>query len=281
MKKILALCLTTLLALSVTACQKPSEEPPTSPDNDTTQEGEEGADASQAALTYDKIIVGLDDTFAPMGFRDENGELTGLDVELAKAVSEEIGIPFDLQPIDWSMKEAELMNGNIDLIWNGYTITPARQEKVLFSSPYLKNKQIVVTMADSDIKTLADLKDKNIAVQAESSALDAIESKPEIRDSFKSLITLETNDLCLRDMESGRSDAVVADEVLLRYYISQKGPENYNVLEEDFGDEEYGIGARKDDGALIDAVNAALAELKANGKSAEISEKWFGADIIE
>lgn len=279
MKKLFALCLTALMVLSVTACQKPAETP--APEEQGTTETDAPEEEESAALDYEKIIVGLDDTFAPMGFRDENGELTGLDVELAKAVSEQVGIPFELQPIDWSMKEAELMNGNIDLIWNGYTITPAREEKVLFSKPYLKNKQIVVTMADSDIKTLADLKDKNIAVQAESSALDAIESKPEIRDSFKSLITLETNDLCLRDMESGRSDAVVADEVLLRYYISQKGPENYNVLEEDFGDEEYGIGARKDDGALIDAVNTALTELKANGKAAEISEKWFGADIIE
>lgn len=279
MKKLFALCLTALMVLSVTACQKPAETP--APEEQGTTETDAPKEEESAALDYEKIIVGLDDTFAPMGFRDENGELTGLDVELAKAVSEQVGIPFELQPIDWSMKEAELMNGNIDLIWNGYTITPAREEKVLFSKPYLKNKQIVVTMADSDIKTLADLKDKNIAVQAESSALDAIESKPEIRDSFKSLITLETNDLCLRDMESGRSDAVVADEVLLRYYISQKGPENYNVLEEDFGDEEYGIGARKDDGALIDAVNTALTELKANGKAAEISEKWFGADIIE
>lgn len=279
MKKLFALCLTALMVLSVTACQKPAETP--APEEQGTTETDAPEAEESAALDYEKIIVGLDDTFAPMGFRDENGELTGLDVELAKAVSEQVGIPFELQPIDWSMKEAELMNGNIDLIWNGYTITPAREEKVLFSKPYLKNKQIVVTMADSDIKTLADLKDKNIAVQAESSALDAIESQPEIRDSFKSLITLETNDLCLRDMESGRSDAVVADEVLLRYYISQKGPENYNVLEEDFGDEEYGIGARKDDGALIDAVNTALTELKANGKAAEISEKWFGADIIE
>lgn len=280
MKKLLALCLTALLALSVTACSKPAETaPPT--DETAVVEKEKLKDRTGNIVKYEKIVVGLDDTFAPMGFRDENGELAGLDVDLANAVSEQMGIPFELQSIDWSMKETELLNGNIDLIWNGYTITPERKEKVLFTAPYLKNKQVVVTMADSDIKTLADLKDKNIAVQAESSALGAIDSKPEIRDSFKALVTLETNDLCLRDMESGRSDAVVADEVLLRYYIAQKGAEKYNILEEDFGDEEYGIGARKEDAALVDAINAALAGLKVNGKSAEISTKWFGADIIQ
>lgn len=275
-KRVLSLCLFAIMAVSMMAgCSSKQEET-----NKTGQESQSDTEKNQK-LNYEEIVVGLDDTFAPMGFRDEDGELTGLDVELAKAVSEELGIPFKLQPIDWSMKETELINKNIDLIWNGYSITSERKEKVLFTNPYLKNKQIVVTMADSDINKLSDLAGKVVAIQAESSAVDAVNTKPEIKDSFQEVALFETNNDCLMDLEAGRSNAVVADEVLIRYYISQKGEEKYKILDEDFGQEEYGIGARKDDQALIDAVNGAISTLKENGKAAEISTKWFGSDIIE
>lgn len=241
----------------------------------------EGENSGEGTLDYDKIIVGLDDTFAPMGFRDENGELTGVDVELAKAVSEELGIPFEFQPIDWSMKETELNNGTVDLLWNGYSITEERKQVVSFTDPYLENKQIVVTMADSDINSIADLAGKTVAAQDMSSAVAAIDAQPEVKDTFGELVTFETNDQCLRDLEAGRSDAVVADEVLVKYYISQKGAEKYKILDEDFGEEEYGIGARKDDTALVEAINGAMDSLKEKGTTKEIGEKWFGDDIIK
>ena len=257
--------------------EETTQEETTTEEETSTQEGEETA----YDIGYDKLIIGLDDTFAPMGFRDENGDLVGFDVELAQAVAEELGVEIEFQPIDWSMKETELNNGNVDLLWNGYSITEERKEQVLFSKPYLNNRQIVVVMADSDIQSLADLNGKVVAAQAESSAVTAIDSMPEIRDTFQELATFETNNDCLMDLEAGRSDAVVADEVLVRYYISQKGEENYRILEEDFGDEEYGIGARKDDTALIEGINAALTILKENGKGGEISTKWFGEDILQ
>ncbi len=166
------------------------------------------------------------------------------------------------------------------MIWNGYTITEERKQKVAFSQPYLNNRQVVVTMADSDINTLADLAGKTVAAQAESSAVDAINTKPEIAETFKSLGEFETNDQCLMDLEAGRTDAVVADEVIIRYYVSKKGEEKYKILEEDFGKEEYGIGVRQEDTALLEALNVALDELKENGTTKEISEKWFGSDII-
>lgn len=271
-KKLLALGLTLVMAMGVFAgCG-----------NTETTTNENNTEVSdETSLDYDKVIVGLDDTFAPMGFRDENGELTGADVELAKAASEVIGVPFEFQPIDWSMKETELNNGTVDVLWNGYSITDERKEVVNFTDAYFENRQIVVTMADSDINTIADLADKTVAAQDMSSAVAAIDAKPEIKDTFKELVTFETNDQCLRDLEAGRSDAVVADEILVKYYISQKGAEKYKILEEDFGEEEYGIGVRKDDTALLNALNEALDTLKENGTSKEIGEKWFGDDIIK
>lgn len=272
-KRILSICMAAMMVLGMAACGNSSQPEVQAPE-------EEQATAEENTLNYDKIVVGLDDTFAPLGFRDEEGNLVGVDVELMEATGEIMGIPFELQPIDWSMKETELANKNIDMIWNGYTITEERKEKVAFSQPYLNNRQVVVTMADSDINTLADLTDKTVAAQAESSAIDAINAKPEIAQTFKSLGEFETNDQCLMDLEAGRTDAVVADEVIIRYYVSKKGEEKYKILEEDFGKEEYGIGVRKEDTQLLEALNVALDTLKENGTTKEISEKWFGSDII-
>ncbi len=276
-KRILGLCMAAIMTVAMSACSSNTQTTQQPVENtEETIQTEQG----DTALSYDKIVVGLDDTFAPLGFRDEEGNLQGVDVELMEAASEIIGIPFELQPIDWSMKETELANKNIDLIWNGYTITEERKEKVAFSQPYLNNRQVVVTMADSDINTLADLAGKTVAAQAESSAVDAINSKPEIAETFADLGEFETNDQCLIDLEAGRTDAVVADEVIIRYYVSKKGAENYKILEEDFGTEQYAIGVRQEDTALLEAVNAALDTLKENGTTKTISEKWFGSDII-
>ncbi|MDI9494859.1 MAG: amino acid ABC transporter substrate-binding protein [Bacillota bacterium] len=223
----------------------------------------------------EELIMGLDDTFAPMGFRDEKGELVGFDVDLANEVAERIGMTIKFQPIDWSMKENELNAGNIDLIWNGYTITPERQEKVAFTKPYLENSQVIVVLADSDIKTKADLAGKNVAVQAESSALDAINSEPEVAAGFGSLVEFSTNNEAFIDLDSGRTDALVVDEVNARYYMKQIGEEKYRVLEEDFGDEEYGIGLRKEDTELLKKVNDAMDEMKEDGTYDAIYAKWF------
>lgn len=254
----------------------------TAPENSEAEESAEEPAAS-SALDKDTLILGFDDTFAPMGFKDENGDIVGFDIDLANAICEEMGKEIEFQSIDWSMKEAELNNGNIDFIWNGYSITDERKEQVAFGTPYLKNRQIVVTMADSDINTLADLAGKSVGAQTQSSAEDAINAKPEIRDTFTDgkAITYESNNDVLMDLEAGRLDAVVADEILVRYYISKKGADKYKILDEDFGEEEYGVGMRKDDTALVDAFNTAYAALKEEGKLAEISNKWFGEDITE
>ena len=269
--KVLALLIAALMLFSMAGCgSKPVN----------SAKGEASGSETDG-LEYDKIIVGLDDTFAPMGFRDKNGDLTGFDIDLANSVSEILGIPFEFQPIDWSVKETELNNKNIDLIWNAYTMTPERKEKVLFTEPYLENSQIVLVMAGSDISSLADLAGKTVAAQAESSAVDAINSKPEVRDTFKELVTFDTHNECLLDLEAGRTDAVVGDEVLIDYYVSQKGADKYKILGENFGNELYGIGGRKEDTALISAIDNAIDTLKESGKGEEISVKWFGIDKLK
>ncbi len=186
-----------------------------------------------------------------------------------------MGVTINFQPIDWSMKETELNAGNIDFIWNGYTITDSRKEKVDFSQTYLENSQIIVVLAGSDVKTKAELAGKSVAVQAESSALDAVNTDPEFVSSLKELVEFSTNNEAFMDVEAGRSEALVVDEVLARYYMKQKGQEKYRVLEENFGDEEYAVGLRKSDTELMKKLNEAFDQMRSDGAYENIYAKWF------
>ncbi|MGG4204132.1 amino acid ABC transporter substrate-binding protein [Paenibacillus jamilae] len=225
-----------------------------------------------------KLIIGIDDKFAPMGFRDENNELTGFDIDYAKAAGEQMGKQVEFQPIDWSAKESELNSGRIDLIWNGYTITDERKEKVLFTKPYLKNSQVIVIPATSSLSKLADLTGKTVGLQTLSSAADALDANP-IKSKLKQVSEFPDNVLALTDLKTGRLDAVVIDEVVAKYYMS-KEQGTYKLLDESLAPEEYGIGVKKGNEELLTQLQSALDELHKNGKAAEISKKWFGEDKV-
>ncbi len=229
-----------------------------------------------------KIVVGLDDTFVPMGFRDNAGNLVGFDVDMAREAIERMGMEIEFQPIDWNLKEQELDTGNIDLIWNGYSINDERKEKVNFTNPYLDNQQIIVALSSSDIENKDDLLDRIVCTQNSSSALQAIENEG-ARASFKDgdIVLFDTYTEAFLDLEAGRVDVVVADEVLAKYYISERGQDKFKVVDGDFGDEEYGVGVRKGDTTLLENLNKALDEMKSDGKAAEISKKWFGDNIVK
>ncbi|MEH7388872.1 amino acid ABC transporter substrate-binding protein [Bacillus sp. JJ1474] len=234
--------------------------------------------SSNASTKNNEIIIGIDDKFAPMGFRDKDNNLVGFDIDYAKAAVEKMGKEVKFQPIDWKTKESELSSGRIDLIWNGYTITDKRKEMVLFTKPYLANAQVIATKADSDISTLADLDGKVIGLQSLSSASDALNANP-IKDSIKSVSEYADNVLALSDLKSGRVDAVIIDEVVIDYYMAQEEG-TFKVLDESLAPEEYGVGVKKGNDELLKELQKALDELSADGTAAEISEKWFGEDKV-
>ena len=223
------------------------------------------------------IIVGLDNTFVPMGFVDKNGELTGFDVDLAKEAFKRMGYTPKFQNIDWSMKEQSLDNKNVDCLWNGYSITEKRKEKVAFSEPYLKNEQIAITLAKNPYKKLEDLKNQSVGTQTASSSYDAIEKDKDFLNIIKDKtpVTYDTFDKALRDLEIGRTKAVVGDEVLLKYYMKQRGVSKYRVLDGNLGTEEYGVGFRKSDEKLVKELNKTLNEMKKDGSFEKIKKKWF------
>ncbi|MFR9296886.1 MAG: transporter substrate-binding domain-containing protein, partial [Aedoeadaptatus pacaensis] len=125
MKKKL-LTLTTLLMILLVGCSGGGNKQENNAANDGGNNAkQEAAGELDTSKTY---VLGMDDTFAPMGFRDEKGELVGFDVELAQAAAKEMGIKVECQPIDWTVKETELDSGNVDFLWNGYSITPEREK---------------------------------------------------------------------------------------------------------------------------------------------------------
>ena len=231
-----------------------------------------------AAIT--KIVVGLDDNFPPMGFRDEKNELVGFDIDMAREAAKRMGVEAEFKPIDWSAKEAELSGKRVDALWNGLTITEERKAKIGFTAPYMENHQIIVVAAKSAINNKADMSGKVVGAQEGSSAVDAVKKEEAVFKSFKEFKTFGDNVTALMDLSAGRLEAVVVDEVVGRYYVAKK-PDEYRVLEENFGTEEYGVGVRKDDAELLEKLNKAMGEMKADGTAAKIATQWFGKDIIK
>jgi len=226
-----------------------------------------------------KMVVGLDDSFPPMGFRDENNEIVGFDIDLAKEVGKHLGIEVEFRPVVWETIGMSLNNGDIDMIWNGCTITEAREKEMTFSTPYLKNQQIIVVGPGSDITSKADLAGRTIAIQSGSSSQEALEKDVDVFKSLKEVRKFENNVDALLDLKVGRVDAVVVDLVVGSYYMSLH-PEDYTVLKDSFKDEFYGIGMRKEDTTFISAVNNALEEISKDGSAELISQKWFSDSIF-
>lgn len=224
------------------------------------------------------FILGLDDSFPPMGYRDENNEIVGFDIDAAREVCSRLGVTLVCQPIDWAAKEQELATGQIDCIWNGFTMTEERKEALTFTDAYVNNAQVVVVKASSPYKTLEDLSGKVVGLQAGSSAQAAVDDTPSFKASIKEVVEFKENLTALMDLEIGGVDAVVMDLLVANDNIKRSG-KDFRMLDESLTKEEYGIGFRKGDVALKDAVQGKLLEMAKDGTLAEIATKWFGADI--
>ncbi|MBS1210562.1 MAG: amino acid transporter substrate-binding protein [Proteobacteria bacterium] len=235
---------------------------------------------ASAPVVASKIVIGLDDNFPPMGFRDDKNELVGFDIDLAKEAAKRIGAEVEFKPIDWNAKEAELNGKRVDALWNGLTITEERKANIAFTTPYLENRQIIIVTAKSLIKTKADLKGKVVGIQDGSSAVEAVAKDAMTAKAIKELKKFGDNVTALMDLSAGRLDALVVDEVVGRYYTAKK-PGEYVVLDENFGTEEYGVGVRKDDADLLAKLQKALDDMKQDGSAAKISTQWFGSNIVK
>lgn len=226
-----------------------------------------------------KLVLGLDDTFAPMGFRDENGEVVGFDIDLAREVANRLGVALEIKPIEWSSSILSLNKGDVDVLWNGVTINEARKQQINFSKPYLNNKLVIVkAIDDNTINSKDDLTGKVLGVQVGSND-EALTADPSSKNA-KEIRRYDVNVNAFLDLQAKRIDAVVIDEVAAQYYISEKKAPFVVVDNSPLTEELYGIGFRKSDAQLLAEVDKILDEMRADGTAAKISEKWFAKDIM-
>ncbi|MFP4071278.1 MAG: amino acid ABC transporter substrate-binding protein [Desulfovibrionales bacterium] len=223
-----------------------------------------------------ELVIGLDDAFPPMGFRQADGTLVGFDIDAAEEVGRRLGIAIVWQPTAWDGVIHSLNSKKFDAIWNGMTITEERAQKVNFTRPYIMDGQIaVVPFAKNEMKSLEDLQGKVLGVQKGSSALNAVKKLPgkpaEVRE-------YADNPKALLDLSAGRLDAVVVDNVAGRYMISQR-PGEFKTLPGFISKEPFGVAFRQGETALLERVQATIDAMVADGTMGQISRKWFGEDI--
>lgn len=221
------------------------------------------------------LVVGFDSEFPPYGYKDDNGEYIGFDLDLAQEVCNRNNWTLVKQPIDWDAKDSELSSGTIDCIWNGFTIN-GREDKYLWSKPYIDNKQVIVTKSNSGINSLSDLKGKQVETQKDSSALSALEGdqKP-LADTFKQLVQIADYNTAFLDLDAGTCDAVAMDIGVAQYQVNSKSnPSDYKILDEEISSEQYGIGFKKGNEQLRDKIQQTLDEMEADGTIAKIASKY-------
>lgn len=233
-----------------------------------------GAQPDPQAAGEQTLKVGMNATYKPFEFRDEQNKIVGYDVDMMTAIAEELGMKVEFVDTAWDGIIPALINGKFDVIASGMTITEERKKSVLFSDPYfISGQAIAVPMSDDTIKGPADLSGKKIGVQlnttgdiaATEQVKDAKEIKRynEIPDAFVALGNKEVQ-------------AVVADvPVVLEY--QKANPDKVKVLDEYLTEEEFGFAAKQDKKELMDKINGALKTMRENGKYDEIYTKWFGA----
>lgn len=233
------------------------------------------------ALAADTFTVGFDAEYAPFGYMDENGEYTGFDLELAEAVCEMEGWELVKQPINWDAKDLELNSGNIDCIWNGFTMN-GREDQYEFSKPYVDNSQVIVVGEDSGITTFADLAGKTVGVQAASAALNVLsdeEAQKALADTFGTLQEFGDYNQAFTELMAGSLDALAMDIGVANYQIKNRG-EGFVILEETLNSEQYAVGFQVGNTEMAEIINKDLDILTENGTVAELAEKYDISDMI-
>ena len=276
-KRFVSAALAAVMALSMTACGSSNSAAETTAADTEAAESQAEETTAEEAKTTDggTLIVGFDQDFPPMGFVGDDGEYTGFDLELAQEVAKRLGLEYKAQPIAWDSKDMELESGNIDCIWNGFTMT-GREDDYTWTEPYMANQQVFVVANDSDISSQADLAGKIVEVQADSSAEAALKEAPELTATFKELLTTADYNTAFMDLEQGAVDAIAMDVIVAGYQIQQRNAD-FKILDDSLSEEEYGVGFKK--GNTEVRVQSTLEEMAEDGTLQEVSEKWFSKDV--
>lgn len=229
----------------------------------------------------EKFVVGFDATFEPYGFKNEDGEYVGFDLDLAQEVADRNNWELVKQPIDWDAKDMELSSGSIDCIWNGFTIN-GREDKYAWSSPYVNNSQVFVVSTKSGIKDQSGLAGKIVAVQKDSSALAALNSdeNKKLKDSFGEMVEFGDYNTAFLELEMGTVDSIAMDIGVAKAQMSTRDKDQFIILDEYLSSEQYGVGFLLGNEELRDKVEATLMDMLKDGTFMKIAKKWDLQDSV-
>lgn len=245
--------------------------------------GEEKSEDGKSSRYNGKISVGIDEDFAPMSFRDANGELVGFDIDMAKEVASRLGVKFEFKPINWDNKREEILSGNVDMIWSGCDITDKNKEYMVFSKPYMDNRQVLVVKKDSDLSILSeyDLEGKIVGTQAGTTSEHYVNDNEDLKKSFAAFKTYPNFKEGFAALKRGEFEVLIVDEIAARYEMTRH-PDTFRIFEVTVGPfMEFGIGFSKDRVELHDRIQKIFYEMIKDGTARKISEQWFGADLIK
>lgn len=255
-----------------------------SKDADTSAKKETKTEDSKDKENSDKqFIVGFDAEYPPYGYKDDNGEYVGFDLDLAQEVCARNGWELVKQPIDWDSKDMELNSGSIDCIWNGFTMT-GREDDYTWSKPYVDNSIVVVVKEGSGIEKKEDLAGKVIAVQADSSGLAALtdeednEENLKLAASFSDLQQVADYNTAFMNLEAGAVDAIVVDIGVADYQLESRT--GFVMLDDKIRTEQYAVGFKLGNEELRDQVQSTLDEMVKDDTFDDIAKKWDLSDMV-
>ena len=257
----------------IAGCSSSSDTNSGTADSGTAQDN-----SLQNVLDKGTLVLGLDDSFPPMGFRDENNNIVGFDIDVATEVANRMGVELKLQPIEWSTKEMELNTGSVDCLWNGLSIDDEIKQAMDLSEPYMTNRMVLVVLNDSEYTDQASLAGKTIGVQNGSTAEKILEES-DFSKTIGNTIGFKDNVTAFMVLQTNGIDAIFMDEVVANYAITSQN-KDFKVLEDGLTEEEYAVGFKKGNTALKNEVQKYIDEMKADGTMTQISEKWFGKDVV-
>ncbi len=237
-----------------------------------SDQGSAGSSSADAGGEITTLTVGFDQAYPPYGYVGDDGEFTGLDLELAAEVAKRNDWELKLEPIDWDAKDTLLNSGAITCIWNGFTME-GREDDYTFSDPYMLNAQVVVVRAGSGIESFEDLAGKTVITQVDSAAEEVLNGDmADLTATFASLETIGDYNTAFMQLESGAVDAVACDLSIAQYQMA--GKDTYKQLDEQLSTEHYAVGFKKGDTALAEKVTETLKEMDEDGFVKELCDKY-------
>lgn len=240
------------------------------------QKTEENSNASApAAKTF---TMGIDAEYPPFSYMDDNGEYTGFDVEICKAVCDKLGWEFKVFGVNWDEKLVQLDANECDCVWSGMTILDSMKEAgYVISKPYYDNTQVLLVKEGSGFTSSKDLAGKDVAVQLGTSGESLLQDDlKDLADSFGKVITCDSFLKCFTELAGDGVDAVFVDMPVAKAYVAEN--KGYSIIDEQLGAEQYGIAFRSGDADLCKQVEDAVAALVEDGTYKKIAEKY--PDIV-